>query len=237
MLKFICIGAQKSGTTWLYSVLKEHKEVYLPPIKEVNYFYEAYLGVNNNLRNRFLGNHWMNFRWRRILKTELLNTSLSEKEKEWYFKYLFTKPDLKKNGISFYKSLFENRETKISGDLTPNYSVLPLKIIKQIKNNLPDVKILLILRDPIQRDWSALKMDLAERKNRLLSDIKEREIKKYLTNTNERSKYSKIINNWGSVYKDNFKIFFYDELKLNPHIFLKKFVIFWKLAILILLKI
>jgi len=230
MLKFICIGAQKSGTTWLYSVLKEHSEIYLPPIKEVNFFYEVYVGANDNLKKRFLGNHWMNLRWRRILKTKLLNINLAQEEREWYLKYLFTKPNFEKNGFLFYQSLFENKEMKTSGDLTPNYSVLPLRIIKQIKNNLPDVKILLILRDPIQRDWSALKMDLAERKNRLLSDIKENEIEKYLSNTNERSKYTKIINNWGSVYKDNLKIFFYDELKLNPHDFFKKICDFLEIS-------
>ncbi|MFW9818369.1 MAG: sulfotransferase domain-containing protein [Candidatus Thorarchaeota archaeon] len=40
---FLCIGAERSGTTWLYEVLKNHPEVYLYPyIKEINFFSENY---------------------------------------------------------------------------------------------------------------------------------------------------------------------------------------------------
>ena len=40
---FLCIGAERSGTTWLYEVLKIHPEVYLYPyIKEINFFSEHY---------------------------------------------------------------------------------------------------------------------------------------------------------------------------------------------------
>ena len=35
---FLCIGAQKAGTTWLYDNLKDHPEVWLAPVKEIFYF-------------------------------------------------------------------------------------------------------------------------------------------------------------------------------------------------------
>jgi hypothetical protein len=37
MIDFICIGAQKSGTSWLYNVLYESEELYLPR-KEIHFF-------------------------------------------------------------------------------------------------------------------------------------------------------------------------------------------------------
>jgi len=222
MLKFICIGAQKAGTTWLYNVLKEHPEVYLPPVKEINFFYEIHLGINSNLREKFLARHWMSRRWRRLVRTELLNYRLTDKEREWYFEYLFTKPSLSKKGFQFYKSLFENEEIKISGDITPNYSLLPLKMIESIKSNLPDQKILFILRNPTERDWSALKMNLGIRRGIPINKIGPKKIQHHFKKINVRSKYSKIINNWAGVYGYNMKILFYDELKLNPHSFFKK---------------
>jgi hypothetical protein len=36
---FVCIGAQKTGTTWLYNMLRQHPQVFLPAIKELNFFY------------------------------------------------------------------------------------------------------------------------------------------------------------------------------------------------------
>jgi hypothetical protein len=36
--EFLCIGAQKAGTTWLYENLRLHPEIYLPDRKEIHYF-------------------------------------------------------------------------------------------------------------------------------------------------------------------------------------------------------
>ncbi len=35
---FFCVGAQKSGTTTLHNILKQHPEIYLPKIKETKFF-------------------------------------------------------------------------------------------------------------------------------------------------------------------------------------------------------
>lgn len=35
---FMCIGAQKSGTTWLHRQLRNHPQIWLPPVKELHYF-------------------------------------------------------------------------------------------------------------------------------------------------------------------------------------------------------
>lgn len=37
-MDFLVIGAPKAGTTWLCNMLKEHPEIYIPPIKELCYF-------------------------------------------------------------------------------------------------------------------------------------------------------------------------------------------------------
>lgn len=36
--KFICIGSQRAGTTWLHMCLDEHPEVFVPETKELHYF-------------------------------------------------------------------------------------------------------------------------------------------------------------------------------------------------------
>src|SRR5438067_11210494 len=35
---FLCIGAQKAGTSWLYRQLTEHPDFWMPPVKELHYF-------------------------------------------------------------------------------------------------------------------------------------------------------------------------------------------------------
>ena len=35
---FLCVGAQKAGTTTLYDILKQHPNIYLPKVKELHFF-------------------------------------------------------------------------------------------------------------------------------------------------------------------------------------------------------
>src|SRR5262245_10957802 len=35
---FLCVGAQKGGTTWLYWQLDSHPDFWMPPVKELHYF-------------------------------------------------------------------------------------------------------------------------------------------------------------------------------------------------------
>ena len=51
---FICVGAGKAGTTWLWEMLRLHPGIYLPDVKEIHYFndiaYEASDVRNPNFR-------------------------------------------------------------------------------------------------------------------------------------------------------------------------------------------
>lgn len=38
MIHFLCIGAQKAGTTSLYNLLRQHPDICLPAVKEIYYF-------------------------------------------------------------------------------------------------------------------------------------------------------------------------------------------------------
>src|SRR5436189_2997752 len=35
---FVCIGAHKAGSTWLYQQLDSHPDFWMPPVKELHYF-------------------------------------------------------------------------------------------------------------------------------------------------------------------------------------------------------
>ncbi len=37
-IDFLIVGAEKSGTTWLAKMLRQHPKIYLPPQKELYYF-------------------------------------------------------------------------------------------------------------------------------------------------------------------------------------------------------
>ena len=56
---FLCVGAQKSGTTTLHDILIQHPDIYLPELKETKFF------VNNTFYNKGIGFYKKKFfsRW------------------------------------------------------------------------------------------------------------------------------------------------------------------------------
>ncbi len=54
---FLVIGAEKSGTTWLYNALRRHPDVYVPETKEVHFF-NAYNSLLQPVKHYELGIEW-----------------------------------------------------------------------------------------------------------------------------------------------------------------------------------
>ncbi len=59
-----------------------------------------------------------------------------------------------------YGRLFEPKGSLLSGDISPNYSTLSSKLIRQIVGYFPNLKVIFLARDPVQRFWSHLSMEV-----------------------------------------------------------------------------
>lgn len=59
-------------------------------------------------------------------------------------------------GVNWYNSLFKvNSEEKVSGEITPDY-IFKKDALKRIKEHYPKIKLILILREPFERAYSAV---------------------------------------------------------------------------------
>jgi len=70
--------------------------------------------------------------------------------------------DLKQaQGIQWYKHLFANPAANlVQGEMTPAYAILPIQEIRKIYFHYPDIQLIYILRNPLERAWSAALMAL-----------------------------------------------------------------------------
>ncbi|HEY1504310.1 MAG TPA: sulfotransferase [Stellaceae bacterium] len=102
---FLIIGAPKAGTSWLFSVLATHPEIFIPVEKELQYF-------NKNWR-------WM--------------------------------------PVDDYLRHFEPGASRRKGEATTSYCRLPSVAIETIKRLKPDIKLLYLVRDPVEQAWSQMK--------------------------------------------------------------------------------
>lgn len=223
---FMCIGPEKTGTSWLYKNLKVHPQVYLPPIKEIRYFWEKAFLPNQDITKRLTNSHWHNGLYQNYLKKRAdfyLNNQeqLTKKNPEiiddliWDFKYLLFPHD-----DDWYFSLFKDGKEKITGDITPLYYQLPEQEIQHISNILPNLKIIILLRNPVDRAWSKAKMNLCQHQGRKLSNVKKEEFFNNFNNEYQLlASYSSMIKKWRRFFKDqNIYVGYYDKLVDNPSV-------------------
>lgn len=68
--------------------------------------------------------------------------------------------DFRSRGIDWYRNLFLGEE-KLKGEITPAYATLPSDVIAEVQREFPELRLIFIMRNPIERAWSAAKMMLA----------------------------------------------------------------------------
>lgn len=80
-----------------------------------------------------------------------------------------------------YTRKFKDVKGKIKGEITPAYSILNIERIKFIHLLMPDVRLIFIMRNPIERAWSeAIHNLLRKDKRRSFEDVPNEEIENIL---------------------------------------------------------
>lgn len=60
----------------------------------------------------------------------------------------------KSRDLEWYLSHFRAATGKLKGEATPNYALLPVSTIRKIRKLHRDIKLIFLMRDPIERAWS-----------------------------------------------------------------------------------
>jgi len=122
-----------------------------------------------------------------------------------------------KKGINWYSRFFAGADSRIKGEKTPRY-LYDQEAPKLIKKHFPNIKIILILRNPIDLVWSYYWH--AKYKNNFPNINKMMNSKHELFELGYFSKYIKRYLQYFS--RDQMLILFYDDLKADPQNFLYK---------------
>lgn len=216
---FLGIGAAKAGTTWLYQRLEEHPEIWLPPAKELHYFDQLYPLESeiNNSSTEFKRRLFNNVR-NKLLRHVDSKTDL-DSDYILYLMNIIREPIF---SLEWYISCFSysKAKAKICGEVTPSYATLPNEGILHLKQTLPNVKIIYIVRDPIERAASHVKMlaNFRMKNNKEVDLISLCDTTKVIASSN----YQSIIPLWRKHFDDQHLIIMpFDKIKHDPKGFLK----------------
>lgn len=211
---FLCFGSTRSGTTFLHERLREHPELWLPPQKELHYFTHqrehGWLGRKNLRQVRAAP---------RCFYAALQGKRGLRRELSWQLRfYLGPRSD------SWYLSLFDAEPELATGAIEPSYAKLSPEMVRLVGRLMPDVKLIYMMRDPVERSWSSLTKSIAKNRGRPMSETPESEIlQKFERSTLYMSSYIEHIERWESVFpKERFFFGFLEDLDADPTGFLDR---------------
>lgn len=137
-IRFLIIGAQKGGTTSLFEYMRRHPQIHMPHQKEM-----AFFSTERNYRQGF----------QKYVKAVVLGANADAACGEASVAYMDGTPF---GGLSPTESPDLSRVAPLGGSLE---DVVP----RRIKQLLPEVKLICVLRDPVERAYSHYRMAVLDR--------------------------------------------------------------------------
>jgi len=185
---FMCIGAPRAATTWVHQRLSADPQFFLPRRKEVHFYDEppSSVGVSNSSNS--------DLRW----------------SESFYF-------DVERAAhLRWYWHQYRQAGNRLAGDITPLYSTLSIDRIACIRRHMPQLKLIYILRNPIERAWSGLRKSVWYQKGESYLEDKDADWILQQVMRPEvlmRGNYPQAIENWETVFPQQQMLYlFFDDI-------------------------
>jgi hypothetical protein len=191
---FICIGARKTGTTWIYHYLKAHPDCQMPKIKEINFFNSVLFKANP--APEALAKKWAEARRQLKLAPD------APMPESW-----------PADTFKWYAQLFRRRPGMVSGDVSPLYQTVPEGKVAALTKHLSQTRVLYVLRHPLERITSDFSM-LANNRNIDTASMSDADLVKLIwEHYADSACYATIYQRWRTHFPVT--VLFYDDLRAD----------------------
>ncbi len=223
---FIGVGTERAGTSWVFSMLAHHPDIWVPPLKEIHYFDEIDPDVPTQ-KPRF-GFH-LKSRMKHKFVPFFNMTHRPEFFKNNWWAYLAWDIAyfIGKQNDQWYQNLFPSRLVKgrICGEYTPAYCNISQDIMARMKDMNPDMKFLLMLRHPVSQIRSSLIQNFVMIEGRDFNTVSAQEMEEWLNSpfANLKANLTEILNRWQEcVDEEHLFIGLYEEISTAPQEFIAR---------------
>jgi hypothetical protein len=125
--------------------------------------------------------------------------------------------------VRWYESLFDppagEAPSPIRGEISPGYATLSRREVEFVHRLLPDAKIILVLRNPIERTWSQAVYQLGRLRFRTFDEVPVMRFTRHFDRrrTRQYDEYERMLDTWASVYgRGAMHVAVYEELGQDP---------------------
>lgn len=129
--------------------------------------------------------------------------------------------------VERYRQVFAALGGRANGEITPSYAILPPEKIALIQRHLPELRLIYVLRNPIDRAWSHARMMLgweAKKGHPPPADL-DAWLEEQLRSSAslDRGDYAACLERWRHHYTgDQLKVFIYEQAFTTPRRFLEE---------------
>ena len=208
------IGTQRSGTTWLWKNLTHCPSLYVPPFKEIHYL---------DMRGQIPSPGQQQFRASQLQDVlhAIQNGAPNDQALvQWFGRFALAK----RNDDAWYASLFTDAEAhQLAIDFTPSYCRMTPDQIARVVTLIPHVRVILMLRDPIDRAWSQMHLNLRLKRQPPLQTPGEFQRWCQSPEVSGYQQYADILERWtAAIGRERIFIGFYEELQTQPAALLER---------------
>ena len=150
---FLIVGPQRTGTTWLHAHLRLHPQILLSEPKELFFFNRLKDPTDRRFESSELAWYLRHFREplsRRLAKTALVL---------WRFRELY--------------------RPVVRGEATASYAAMDPGLIDEVVALNPEIRVIMMIRDPVERAWSHAKKDLVRKSGRRVEEVPPEEFREF----------------------------------------------------------
>ena len=138
---------------------------------------------------------------------------IPERKELHYFDNKWDRP------LAAYAGHFADAGGRVRGEITPAYGILAPERIRYVGRILPELRLILLLRNPVERAWSHALMDLASRRGRDPSEVPSDEVIAFLKSdvAGRRGDYLAILDAWGAEFpREQLYVGFFEWIHERP---------------------
>jgi len=121
--------------------------------------------------------------------------------------------------IERYAAIFRPAGERRRGELTASYSVLPPATLERMRALMPDLRVILLLREPRSRAWSEARMEFPVVRGEALETTSDEQLQSFLESPKclERGDYPTILTRWWTTFgRERVFVGLYDDIAERP---------------------
>jgi len=119
--------------------------------------------------------------------------------------------------VRVYLSRFQD-PSRVEGDITPAYALLPVEVIAEVRHAAPALRLLYLIRNPLERAWSSALMAL-DRAEMTIDEASDRWFLDHFRSAGSlgRGDYEGTIRRWRAVFGDDAVLVLrYEDISTAP---------------------